>query len=92
MLGKMILGKEHVPKTKFLGLCFEILNDLRVGVEALLGGATQLLLVDGIGRDAFFLDELLYQVEGFFGAFADERPGHGRDSLRCWDVAIVAVD
>ncbi len=92
VFGKMILGEEHVPQTKFLGLCFEILDDLGVGVETLFSRAAQLLLVDGIRRDAFFLDELFYQVEGLFGAFADEWPGHGRDSLRCWDMAIGAVD
>ena len=59
----MVLGQEHIPQTKFLGLNFEILNDLRVGAEpgddvAAIG--VDLLGVDSVGGDAFFFDELLH--------------------------------
>lgn len=56
----MVLGQKHVPQPELLGAFLQVLNDGRMGVEALLHAATaDLLGVDGVGGDAFFLDELL---------------------------------
>ena len=56
---EMVFGQEHVPKPKFLGLGFQVFNDLWMGVEAGNGALADLLLEDGIGGDAFLLDKFL---------------------------------
>lgn len=55
----MVFGQEHVPKTKLASALLEVVNDGRVRVEALGDSLAQLLVVDRVGRDTFFFDELL---------------------------------
>jgi len=56
---EVCLGQEHVPQSQLLGLDLEVLDDLWVRREALLGGLADLAEVDGVGGNAFFFDELL---------------------------------
>ena len=57
----MVLWQEHVPQSQLLRAFLEILEDGRVGAEAFLnaGAHADLLLEDGVGGDAFFVDEFL---------------------------------
>jgi hypothetical protein len=55
----MGLGQEHVPQTELARPRLQVLNDGRVCREALLCGLADLACVDGIGGNAFLLDELL---------------------------------
>ena len=61
---EVVLGQEHVPKPKFSGLDFEILDHLWVCVKAGDCSFADLLRVDGICWDTFFLDEFLNLFEG----------------------------
>jgi hypothetical protein len=54
----VVLGQEHVPETKLLGLDLEVIHDGRVSAEALLGAVAELGLPDSFGGDTFFFDEL----------------------------------
>lgn len=56
---EVVLGQEHVPQAKLLCLHLQVLNDLRVGIEAVDNARADLLGEDGIGWNAFFLDESL---------------------------------
>lgn len=56
---EVVLGQEHVPEAELAGARLEVLDDGGVRLEALLGGLADLARVDGVGGDAFFLDESL---------------------------------
>jgi hypothetical protein len=56
----VVLGEEHVPEAQFAGLGLEILDDLRVRVEAgdrVMAFFVDLLREHGVGGDAIFFDE-----------------------------------
>lgn len=57
-LAEVVLGQEHIPQTQLLGLGLQLLHDGRGGLPSLLALA-QLSGEDGVGGDAFFLDEFL---------------------------------
>lgn len=58
MLLKMPFWQKQIPKTKLFCFRFQVLQNLRMGRESLTMITTQLLSVDLIGRDAFFLNKL----------------------------------
>ena len=63
------MGKQAVFYAAWYGhldcvrLLLQVLNDGGVCVEALVGGLADLACEDGVGGDAFFIDELLYLLE-----------------------------
>jgi hypothetical protein len=83
-LREMVLGQEQIPKPELLGFGLELLDDGRVGREALLGPGPELGLEDGVGRDAFFLDKLLYHVQRLLGPVADKVSSQDGDSVGCF--------
>ncbi len=56
----MVDREEHIPEAEGAGAKLEILEDGRVGGEALLSGFAKGGFEDGVGRDAFFFDEAFY--------------------------------
>lgn len=54
----VVLGKKHVPDSEFAGSLFELVDDERMALPALVAVA-KLLSIDRVGRDAFFFDEFL---------------------------------
>lgn len=56
---EVVLWEEHIEQAQLFCLVLKILHDLWMCTEALFGRATDLLCVDWVGWDTFFIDELL---------------------------------
>ena len=67
-----------------------------MGGEAFFGSRTELGLEDGVGGDAFLLDEFLDSVQCLLGAVADEVASEDGDPFGCflerhfWGWGLVA--
>lgn len=51
------LCEKHVPETQLLGLLLEVIHDGRVAPSS--GSLAELCVIDGVGGEAFFVDEFL---------------------------------
>lgn len=83
---EMILRQEHIPYAEFLRSGLQILNNTGVTLKTTndigrvsFTGFFDLLMENCIGRDTFFLDEALDDVEGLLRAVTDEGAGDDWD-------------